>query len=83
MFIVSLPRLEVFFSMTVISQKYRNNFNKTHLLFLHRFKDLDNTFFIVGDIYTFKDLTVFSSANLPNNLVVILITEQEKILSKN
>ena len=47
----------------------------THLLFLDRFKDLDNAFLIVSNVYTLKNFTVFSPSNFLNNLIVILITE--------
>ena len=50
-----------------------------HLLFLDRFKDLDYAFFVVGNIYTFKNLTVFSPSNFPNNFIVLLITEFKKM----
>ena len=50
----------------------------THLLFLDRFKDLDNAFLIVGNIYTLKHFTVFSPSNFPNNLIVILFTEYKQ-----
>ena len=50
----------------------------THLLFLDRFKDLDNAFLIVGNIYTLKHFTVFSPSNFPNNLIVILFAEYKK-----
>lgn len=49
-----------------------------YLLFLDRFKDLDDASFIVGDIYTFKDFAVFSPPNFSNNLIVILITKYGK-----
>ena len=48
---------------------------KSHLLLLYGFEDLDNAFFIVGDIYALKNLTIFSPSHFSNNLVIILITE--------
>lgn len=50
----------------------------THLLFLDRFKDLDNAFLIVGNIYTLKHFTVFSPSNFPNDLIVILFTDYKQ-----
>ena len=50
---------------------------KDHLLLFDRLEDLDDTSFIVCNIYTFKYLTVFSPSNFPDNLIIILITEHK------
>ncbi len=45
-----------------------------YLLFLNRFEDLDYATLVAININAFKNLTVFSPSNFPNDLVVILIT---------
>lgn len=50
--------------------------NSENYLFLFDWlKNFDDAFFIVCNINTFKDLTVFSPSNFSNNLIVILFTE--------
>jgi len=44
-------------------------------LFLDRFQDLDDTFFIVCDVDSFEYLRVLTSSNLPHNLIVIRVPE--------
>lgn len=46
----------------------------SNLLFLHRLQDLDDALLIVNDVDAFKDFTVLASANLPDHLIVILIS---------
>ena len=58
-----------------IQKHHRLRINdNAHLLLLDRLKNLDNALFIVGDIYTFKYLTILSSSNFPDNLIIILTT---------
>jgi hypothetical protein len=45
-----------------------------YLLFLDRLKDLNDAFLIIVNIDAFKDLTIFTSSNFPDNFVVILLT---------
>lgn len=47
-----------------------------YLLFLDRLKDLNDAFLIVVNIDAFKDLTIFTSSNFPDNFIVILLTDQ-------
>mmetsp|Transcript_25018 Transcript_25018/g.57619 ORF Transcript_25018/g.57619 Transcript_25018/m.57619 type:complete len:295 (-) Transcript_25018:70-954(-) len=44
-----------------------------NLLFLHWLEDLDHTLLIIGHIDSLKHFTVLSTANPPNNFVVILV----------
>ena len=47
-----------------------------YLLFLDRLKDLNDAFLIIVNIDAFKDLTIFTSSNFPDNFIVILLTGQ-------
>lgn len=49
------------------------------LLFLDRLKDLNDAFLIIVNIDAFKDLTIFTSSNFPDNFIVILLTGQRDI----
>ena len=49
----------------------------TDLFLLDRLQDLDNTSFVIIDIYSFKNLTVLPSTNLPHNFIIILITRKQ------
>ena len=44
-----------------------------NLLFLHRLQDLDDALLVVDDVDAFKDFTVLASANLPDDLIIILV----------
>lgn len=47
-----------------------------HLLFLDRFKDLDDAPLTAIHINAFKNLAILSSTNFTNNFIVILITKR-------
>jgi uncharacterized membrane protein YkvA (DUF1232 family) len=47
------------------------------LLFLHRLEYLDDAFLIVVNIDAFKDFTIFTSSNFPDNFIVILLTVKD------
>jgi hypothetical protein len=51
-----------------------------YLLFLHRLEDLNNAFLIIVNIDALKDFTVFPPSNFPDNLIVILLTDQRDII---
>jgi hypothetical protein len=51
-----------------------------YLLFLHRLEDLNNAFLIIDNIDALKDFTVFPPSNFPDNLIVILLTDQRDII---
>lgn len=55
---------------------YDNEFEtrRPNLFLFNRFKYLDNAFFIIYTMNSFKNLTVFSSPNLPHHLIIILFT---------
>lgn len=48
-----------------------------YLLFLHRLEYLDDAFLIVVNIDAFKDFTIFTSSNFPDNFIVILLTVKD------
>jgi hypothetical protein len=51
-----------------------------YLLFLHRLEDLNNAFLIIVNTDALKDFTVFPPSNFPDNLIVILLTDQRDII---
>ena len=56
-----------------MAKPFRKQVFVSHLLFLHRLENLDNALLVVDNVNTFKDFTVFASANLPDYLIVVLI----------
>lgn len=50
-----------------------------HLFLLDRLQNFDYTFLIVVYIDAFKDLAVLAPPNFSHNLIVVLISAQEKL----
>lgn len=49
-----------------------------YLFLLDRLQDLDDAALTIASVHTFKDLAVFSTADLPDYLIVILVSGKAK-----
>ena len=48
--------------------------NPPYLLLLNRFEDLYDAFLLVSDVDALKYLAVFAPANLPDDLIIVLVS---------
>ena len=56
---------------------YRCNSSSNHL------ENFDNHFFVISDIYSFKDFTVLATTELSHDLIIILITKKRNQMKMN
>lgn len=52
------------------------------LFLLDRLENFDDAFLVIDDVYTLKHFTVFASANLPDDLIVILVPAAGTVFEK-